>query len=227
MARVDQVQGTGLEVQAPDQGCDELVGGGVRRDVPAGPLGLLDEAEAAPPAVAQASDTEGGELRGGDAVPHGVGDRQVQRSALDHVVERVAAGVVGRHQPAGQGELRSLAGVGRRQETSLDLGFEAQVGVALPELVQVAEPAIRDDHVGERVAGRAQVVQDLSAGRLVEQQLQDADRLTAFADGDVHPHTVVVGADLGLLRLEGRTRGRAADRHVLVGRPCRHRSPRG
>ena len=152
VAGVDQLQAAASQVDAPEQGRDELVGGGVRGDVRAGLPGLVDEPEAAPATVAQAADTEGGELSGMTAVPHGVGARQVERVAVDHVVEGVAAGLIGGYQPPGEGELRSLAGVGGRQEPALDLGFQGQNGAALPELVQVGEPAISDGHVGEGVA---------------------------------------------------------------------------
>ena len=48
MAGVDQFQAAASQVDAPEQGRDELVGGGVRGDVPAGLLGLIREPGAAP-----------------------------------------------------------------------------------------------------------------------------------------------------------------------------------
>jgi hypothetical protein len=71
---VDQFQGPGLQVDAPEQGGDELVRGRMLSDVLAGLLGLLGQGEATPTAVAQAADAECGQLRSRDAVSHRIGD---------------------------------------------------------------------------------------------------------------------------------------------------------
>jgi len=68
-------------------------------------------------------------------------------------------------------------------------------GAALPKLVQIAELASGGNHVRKRVAGRPSAVQHLSIGLFGKEQFQDADRFAALADGDVHPHTVLVATE--------------------------------
>ena len=93
-----------------------------------------------------------GEQRGVDLVAHGVGQREVQHVPLQREVERVAADVAGRLQPARERELPGLARVGARQQAVLDLGGERQRHRALAPLEEVGEPAVGDDR---RRPGRA------------------------------------------------------------------------
>jgi NAD(P)-dependent dehydrogenase (short-subunit alcohol dehydrogenase family) len=87
-----------------------------------GVAGLVPEVQSTATTVAQAADQEGSQQRCLDLVPNRVGDRYLQRLAVEVVVEGVAADGAGWFQPAGEGELASFAGVGGGEQPSLDFG---------------------------------------------------------------------------------------------------------
>jgi hypothetical protein len=146
-------------------------------------------------------------------VAHRVGDRDVQRVALDGEVEGVPADVARGLEPRGEGELPGLARVGAGQQAVLDLGGQRELDRALAPREQVGEAAVGDDDVGERVRGHRDVGEGVRAGRLREGQLEHADRLPAVR----HRRVQLRAHDLDALGGERAALGRAGERHLLGG----------
>ena len=179
MTGVDDRGGPGAQVDASDLAGHEAAVGRVVGEPLAGQACLLGESDARSPRVAQAPDQERGEQRGSDLVAHGVGHREVQHAPLQREVEGVAADVAGRFQPARERELASLAGVGARQQTVLDLGGERKRHRPLAPLEEIGEPTVRDDDVRQRVRGERDLGQHLFVRSLAEQKFQHADGFPA------------------------------------------------
>jgi hypothetical protein len=74
------------------------------------------------------------------------------------------AGVVGRLQPAGDGEGTAFGGVGGREQTSLNLGCEGERDFPLGPLEDVGVASRGDKHVRQRMGGGDQVVDGLGVG---------------------------------------------------------------
>lgn len=73
-----------------------------------GLIALFGEASAGPPCPAQGAHQESCEQSGIDIVAHGVGDGELGRVPVDHVVEGVTPDVIGRLQRPGDRELGRL-----------------------------------------------------------------------------------------------------------------------
>lgn len=140
---------------------------------------------------AQAPDAQRGVQGGGDAVAHGVGDRQVELVAGKAEVERVAGDRRRRLEPAGEREGPGLAGLGPGEEPVLDLRGQAQRPGALTPLVEVGMAAVGDHHEGEQVRELRDRGDRLRVRLARQVQLQEPDGLTAL--GDRSEHTPVPG----------------------------------
>jgi hypothetical protein len=188
-AQVDTQQLTG----------DELADPGVCGQRVVGVLGLVQEAQPAAATVAQAADQQGGQQRRLDLVPHRVGDRQLQRAAVEVVVEGVAADGAGRLEPAGKGELRVFTGVRRGKQSPLDLGGQREGRRALAPLEQISVPAVGDDHIGERVRCGGDIGDDLVVGVPRDDQFDHADRVAAVGHRNDQPRALRDVVDIHLL----------------------------
>ncbi len=133
---------------------------------------------------------------------HRIGDGQVQSAAVQRVVVRVATDVVGRDQPGGKRELGRLAAGGRRKQLVLDLRGQAGPGGAPAQMVQIGEAAVRDDDVGQRVGGLADLPErGLAPG--LQRHLQHADAVAPVGDRcDDPPAAVRGGFDVLALTLQ-------------------------
>ena len=167
-----------------------------------------------PPAgVAQRADHERRQQRGAHGVAHRVGHRDVQRLPIEREVERVAADLPGRLEPAGQRELIRLAGVGRRKQPALDLGRERQRDGALAPLEEVGVAPVGDHHVGELMGGQLDVLERGGSGLERQDQLEDADRLAAARHRRDDAGAITLPQHDRALRGECLSVGRAVQRH--------------
>ena len=137
MTGIDDDRGLVVQVDPYDLARHEPSRRGVRRQLVVGADDLRAQVHPRPPGVAERTDEDRGEHRRFHVVTRGVGDRQVQGAAIEHVVERVAADGAGRFEPACEGELPRLAREGGGQEPSLNLGGERQGSGALPPFEKI------------------------------------------------------------------------------------------
>ena len=128
---VDDQRVAGVEVHAQQLPGDELAHRRMRDQRFVGVPRLLAEVSTSTTFVAKASHQQGREQRGRDLVTGSVGDRNLQRITVQAVVEGVSADGAGRFEPAGDGELPRLTGVGARQQPPLDLRGQCEVRRAL------------------------------------------------------------------------------------------------
>ncbi len=148
---------------------------------------------------------------------HRVGHRDVQRLPIEREVERVAADLPGRLEPAGQRELIRLAGEGRGQQAALDLGRERQRDGALAPLEEVGVAPVGDHHVGELMGGQLDVLERGRSGLERQDQLEDADRLAAARHGRDDASAITLPQHDGALRGKCVAVGRAVQRHPHGG----------
>ena len=178
---------------------------------------LLDQARAAPARVPQGSHDERRQQRGLDRVPHRIGHRHMQRVAIQREVERVAAHLAGRLQPAGERELVGLAGEGRREQPPLDLRRERHRHRPLAPFEQVGVPAVGDHHVRQLVRGELHVLHGDPSRLERQHELQYADRLAAARDRREHARVISLPQQHRALPRERRAIGRALQRHPPRG----------
>jgi len=141
----------------------------------------------------------------------------VQRVAVQREVERVAADLTGRLQPAGQRELVRLAGERSGEEPPLDLRRERERNGPLAPLEQVGVPAVRNDHVGELVGGELHVLEGDRLRLEGEKELEHADRLPAAGHRRDDARVVALRQD---------DRSLCSER-LAIGRPVQRNAPRG
>jgi len=200
MACVDQFTEPGFEVHA-----QQLPGGqtpAVAQQGLVGVVGLCQGVTAAAACASQCADQQGGQQCRVGVVAHGVGDGQVQGVAVEGVVVGVAADVVGRDQPAREGELGGLAARRRGKQLVLDLRGQAGLGGAPAQMVEVGETPVRDDDVGQRVGRVADLPEHGVVGGL-QGQLQQADAVAPVGDRcDDAPSALAVGFHVLALALQ-------------------------
>src|SRR5215212_4261337 len=101
MPRVDPPQPSRVEVKAGEDRGGELTGSQLRGDRHVDLHGEVGQVESVAAGVPIGADRDGGQHGGGEPVPDGVDDQQVDHAAVDRVVEGVTTDLVGRLQAAG------------------------------------------------------------------------------------------------------------------------------
>ena len=175
---------------------------------------LLEQAGSAPARVPQRAHDERRQQRRVDGMPHGVGHRDVQRVAVEREVERVAAHLPGRLEPARERELVGLAGERGGQQPPLDLGGQRQRHGALAPLEEIGVAAVGDHHVRQLVRRELDV---LERGRVRferQDQLEHADRVAAAGDRRDDARVLALADQDGPLTGERLAVGRPVQGHL-------------